>query len=360
MGVYGRSGVWTAALAACAAVLAGIAPATASEPPEIRTHAVNRVPACVTPQRLDAFLRTRNTSLLPKFASIGQWYKTHGEAWRVRWDYAFYQMVLETNYLMFRRGDGSPGDVSARQNNFAGIGATGGGVPGDTFRDVSSGVLGQIQHLVAYSGELVPDPVAPRTREKQEDIVALSRALKRPVTFADLRNRWAADRNYARSIETIAERFREQFCATAAAAGPAPPAAVPQRAVRPTSGLGRTAEVQITVPVPQRVERPVEQSVRRVAIAAPPGALAPAAEAKPAAPVCRVLSASYGGTRTVLIRAEVSGATELTALTVVEGFERSMIDTYVNSRAPGGHSIGTFPTREAAMTRAQEICPAAG
>ena len=117
-------------------------------------------------------------------------------------------MLLETNYLSFKNGSGRPGDVKPKQNNFAGLGTTGGGVPGDSFPDVSTGVMAQIQHLVAYSGERVQSPLAARTREKQDDIVAMSRALKRKVRFDDLTNRWAADRNYAASIEWVAEGYR--------------------------------------------------------------------------------------------------------------------------------------------------------
>ena len=87
-------------------------------------------------------------------------------------------MLLETNYLSYKTGSGRWGDVDPKQNNFAGIGTTGGGVPGDSFPDVSSGVLAQMQHLVAYSGERVANPLAPRTREKQDDIIELSLALR--------------------------------------------------------------------------------------------------------------------------------------------------------------------------------------
>ena len=147
--------------------------------------------------------RTRN--LDPRFRDIARYYKLHGEALRIRWDYAFYQMLLETNYLSYKTGSGRWGDVDPKQNNFAGIGTTGGGVPGDSFQDVSSGVLAQMQHLVAYSGERVAKPLAPRTREKQDDIIELSLALRRPVRFDDLTNRWAVDRNYATSIEWVAD-----------------------------------------------------------------------------------------------------------------------------------------------------------
>ena len=193
-------------------VLGGDALAQAARLPEIRLSQRNVVPACVTPDRLMAFLRQRNGNLDPRFKSIAHYYRQHGEAWRVRWDYAFFQMAIETNFLTYRRPNGKMGDVDPRQNNFAGIGTTGGGVPGDSFPDVSTGVLGQIQHLVVYSGETVGEPVASRTRLKQEHILAISRKLNRPVLFSDLARRWAVDPKYASSIEWVAGRYREQFC----------------------------------------------------------------------------------------------------------------------------------------------------
>ena len=186
--------------------------ARAGELPEIRLSARNAVPACATPDRLMAFLKRRNATLAPQFKTIASHYKKHGERWGVRWDYAFFQMAIETNFLTYRRPDGRMGDVNPKQNNFAGIGTTGGGVPGDSFPDVSTGVLGQIQHLVAYSGEAVSNPVAQRTQLKQQHILEKSRALGRPVRFSDLAKRWAVDPKYGNSIEWVAQKFRTEFC----------------------------------------------------------------------------------------------------------------------------------------------------
>lgn len=199
-------------LAVCVASAIASSSAAHAAPPEIRIHRDNAVPRCVTPERLMTFLRARNPQLDRRFAGIAKWYRQHGEAWRVRWDYAFFQMAIETNYLSYRRPDGRWGDVDPRQNNFAGIGTTGGGVPGDSFPDVSTGVLGQIQHLVAYSGEPLAAPVAPRTQLKQADIIAASRKLGRPVRFSDLARRWAVDPRYGHSIEYVAETFRREHC----------------------------------------------------------------------------------------------------------------------------------------------------
>ena len=198
--------------AALLSVLGGGALAQTANLPEIRLSQRNAVPACVTPDRLMAFLRQRNGKLDPRFQNIAHYYRQHGETWRVRWDYAFFQMAIETNFLTYLRPNGRMGDVDPRQNNFAGIGTTGGGVPGDSFPDVSTGVLGQIQHLVVYSGETVGEPVAPRTRLKQDHILAISRKLNRPVRFSDLARRWAVDPKYASSIEWVASRYRAQYC----------------------------------------------------------------------------------------------------------------------------------------------------
>lgn len=63
----------------------------------------------------------------------------------VRGDMAFAQMMKETNFLKFT------GDVSEAQNNFAGIGATGGGAAGASFPDIRTGIRAVIQHLKAYA-----------------------------------------------------------------------------------------------------------------------------------------------------------------------------------------------------------------
>ena len=63
----------------------------------------------------------------------------------IRADVAFAQAMLETKYLQFG------GDVKIEQFNFAGLGATGNGVPGNSFDNVRIGIRAQIQHLKAYA-----------------------------------------------------------------------------------------------------------------------------------------------------------------------------------------------------------------
>lgn len=241
-----RGPAMTAAGILTIGLVSGVSAASAAPP--IRISATHPVPACATPERLMAFLKTHNNHLDPRFRDIAAWYKKHGEAWRVRWDYAFFQMAIETNFLTYRRPGGRTGDVALKQNNFAGIGTTGGGVPGDSYPDVATGVLAQIQHLVVYSGERVADPVAPRTRLRQGDILAWTQPLskKRPVTFQDLAGKWAADRRYGKSIDAIAARFRDSHCRgqqnVAAAPGPAGPAPGPAVTPAPRATQSRPTD----------------------------------------------------------------------------------------------------------------------
>jgi hypothetical protein len=276
-------------------------------------------------------LLERTRDLNPAFRDIARYYKQHGQALRIRWDYAFYQMLLETNYLSYKTGSGRWGDVDPKQNNFAGIGTTGGGVPGDSFRDVSSGVLGQLQHLIAYSGERVASPLAPRTREKQDDIIELSLALGRPVRFSDLTNRWAKDRNYAISIEFVAERYRRANCTASG------------EPLHPSDD-----DVQ------ERSRRP--RMAALAGSAAPEAArISPAAAPRPTA--CDVYTASYGGRIALLIRSVSGASVNYTVLQVEEELEEPQAHAFIKTHAPNGRTIARFPAPEPAFVRAFELCP---
>ena len=97
---------------------------------------------------LAGFLLSKNPA--PKLNGVtaeklAQLYISEGAAEGVRGDLAFCQSCLETGYWQFK------GDVKSTQNNFAGIGTTGGGVAGHSFPDAQTGIRAQIQHLKAYA-----------------------------------------------------------------------------------------------------------------------------------------------------------------------------------------------------------------
>ena len=438
---------------AIAALTVGLAAGVAhAAPPKIRTDAGNTVPRCVTPKRLMAFIKTRNSNLDPRFADIAATYKRHGEIWRVRWDYAFFQMAVETNFLTYRTGNGRWGDVNPKQNNFAGLGTTGGGVPGDSYPDVNTGVLAQIQHLVVYSGERIDEPVGARTRLKQDDILVTMASKKGRTTFADLARRWAADKHYGASIEWVANNFRQQFCNGADRAEdtePAPAGPVKRVAVvknlAPAANLGGPAEADgepaaatnsapvrtiwaaadagpaasgavapqsaavaasssaaaamperkphapaalvVTEQIIQTGEEPpaaaaataapdvapetASAAQATAAMSEPPRAFAfaagmtntrpPAAAPKVAGASgdCPVTTASYGGKKILLVRSAADADVRFTVLTVLDGFEKSMLDSYLKAHAPGGSSVGEFANKNAAFAKARELCPRA-
>jgi hypothetical protein len=195
------------ALAASAATSA-----SAGDLPVIKASNGNKVPTCATPGRLMAYLKQRNPRLDAKFERIAVEYMRHGETLGLRWDYAFFQMIVETGSLTFT------GDVKPAQNNFAGLGATGRGAPGESFKDVSSGARAHLEHVLMYTGEHVANPVAERTRKVQEWGVLSNwrKTIKGPMSFAHLTQQWApTSPGYARDIEAVGAAFYTNVCKNA-------------------------------------------------------------------------------------------------------------------------------------------------
>jgi len=199
----------------------------ASLPPIIVT-ADNAVPKCVKPDQLMDFVQRTNMhrrtprEIAPRFEHIAALYQSIGQCVSrppdqcvaVRWDYAFFQMLIETNYLTFRAPSGATGGVPASDNNFAGLGATIPGRAGEHFDNVETGVLAHLQHVLMYSTTLIPHPVAKRTRLVQNDVQAIMRRLHRPVTFADLAREWTGvdQSGYARDMHSLAEKYQRLYC----------------------------------------------------------------------------------------------------------------------------------------------------
>ena len=112
----------------------------------------------------------------------------------VRPEVAFAQMCLETGYLQYG------GDVKREQFNFAGIGATGNGAPGNSFADVRTGIRAQVQHLKAYASTegLVNECVDPRYQYVKKGCAP---------TVGDLAGKWATDVNYGNKLVTVMNAF---------------------------------------------------------------------------------------------------------------------------------------------------------
>ena len=244
-----RSGAVLTALA-----LSFIGPAWAgSELPAVKVSESNTVAECATPGRLMAFLKARNPNYDAKFEEIATDYMRHGEELGLRWDYGFFQMLVETGFLSFT------GDVQPDQNNFAGLGTTGGGVKGEKFKDVSSGARAHLEHLAMYSGQKIDNPVAERTKNIQdwEVLTKWQKTIKGPMTFTQLAKQWAPKtRGYASDIQAVADRFMNGLCKSAdpypervaEAHGQKPDAAVKLAAATPAPDA-ETARVDVQKPV---------------------------------------------------------------------------------------------------------------
>lgn len=182
--------------------------------PGLLTSPTNTVPECVTPGRMMAFLKLRNPELDSRFNGIAIDYMREGNRLGLRWDFAFYQMVVETGALSYWRGHRA-GDVKPSQNNFAGLGATGRGVRGESFPDVATGVRAHLEHLMLYAGKPVDNPVAERTRKVREwnVLTAWQQRFNGQITFTDLGAKWApGTKTYAGMLHAVSEHFRSAVC----------------------------------------------------------------------------------------------------------------------------------------------------
>lgn len=137
----------------------------------------------------------------------------------IRPDLAIAQAILETD--CFRYG----GDVVPEQNNYAGIGTTGGGVKGAFFPSPRIGVRAQIQHLLGYAtarlpAETIVDP-------RYQLLKGLPEKFGRCPNWEDLNGKWAVPgEGYAQNILRTLGYIKLAPLAPAATAVAAPAAAL--------------------------------------------------------------------------------------------------------------------------------------
>ena len=118
---------------------------------------------------------------------IVSYYYEEGAREGIRPDVAFAQALKETGF--FRYG----GDVIPEQNNYCGLGTTGGGVKGEFFATPQMGVRAHIQHLLAYSSTRRPfTPII----DPRYDIVRQSYGSRTLGNWQDLNGRWAVPGRY--------------------------------------------------------------------------------------------------------------------------------------------------------------------
>ncbi|MDZ8023812.1 MAG: N-acetylmuramoyl-L-alanine amidase [Nostoc sp. DedQUE11] len=146
--------------------------------------------------QLQLFLRNNNENALAKFPDISKLYREEAGIEGVNYDIAFCQMCVETGFLRFG------GDIKPEQNNFAGLGAIGGGSEAASFPSARIGVRAHVQHLKAYASlePLVQEVVDPRFRFVTRGIAPL---------IDQLSGRWSADLDYGARITAMVKRLYE-------------------------------------------------------------------------------------------------------------------------------------------------------
>jgi N-acetylmuramoyl-L-alanine amidase len=144
---------------------------------------------------LNAWLASKNC---PQYA---EFYLAAGEEFGVRGDMALFQSCLETGWFWNNEG---PFDVKEEQHNYAGLGATGGGVPGDSFLDPLTGIRAQCQDLALRCDTFLPKEsiISPYAKKQYATI-----STRHSKTYEDLSGTWAADKTYHQQIYRIASSF---------------------------------------------------------------------------------------------------------------------------------------------------------
>ena len=160
--------------------------------------------AAATEEQMLSYLLRRNPQ--PKLtgtpAELVHAYYEEAEREGIRPDVALAQAFKETGFFAYG------GDVDWRQNNFCGLGATGGGVRGLSFPDIRTGVRAHIQHLLAYASKDLPtvpivDPRYSHIRTNRPDVYG------RLTRWTDLNGAWAVPgKTYGQEILLIRDAAR--------------------------------------------------------------------------------------------------------------------------------------------------------
>ena len=181
----------------------------------------------------------RKAKLDVTVAELASMFVEEGAREGVRGDLAFAQSIVETGYFGF-----SP-SVPPDTHNYAGIGATGGGIKGTAFPDARTGVRAQVQHLRAYADPSLrsaADLRQPLVDPRFGFLVPNERTVPCWEQFGN--GIWAADpTGYGPRVLAVGQRIAAFPVPKAAAPVPAEPAAPP-----PTEALAApTTEPAVAV-----------------------------------------------------------------------------------------------------------------
>ena len=150
----------------------------------------------LTADQLAAYVLANNPSpqLNCSVKELASYFLSEGRAEGVRGDIAFCQAIHETGFFRFT------GDVKWTQNNYGGLGATGGGEPGLSFDSPRIGARANIQHLKGYGSAAPLNQACVDPRYKY-----ISPKGKAPL-WENLAGTWAADSGYAAKLNSHYQR----------------------------------------------------------------------------------------------------------------------------------------------------------
>ena len=119
----------------------------------------------------------------------------------IRADLAVCQAIKETGFFNYG------GDVVPEQNNYCGLGTTGGGVKGAYFESPRIGIRAQIQHLLGYASDRTP--FYPIVDPRYELLKTFSSKFAQCSTWESLNGNWAVPGvGYGESIVKILDNIK--------------------------------------------------------------------------------------------------------------------------------------------------------
>ena len=144
---------------------------------------------CDTVTLLHKYLKVRLDCSVEELVDL---YWRESEREDIRPDLALAQSIVETGTYAYG------GDVHHNQNNFCGLGTTGGGVKGATFKTPELGVRAHIQHLLAYTQKKRPKTAIVDPRYELAHNIRMERGMV--DTWYGLNGTWAMGSLYCEKI----------------------------------------------------------------------------------------------------------------------------------------------------------------
>ena len=142
-------------------------------------------------------------------------------------------------------------------------------------------------------------------------------------------------------------------------AAPPAEAEADQPEPQPSAKMSPTAAALPAAKTALNAKTQAKEPIRTAALGAgTKPAVTTATDATPAEGLkCRVWTASYGGSRAILIKAAGESIVNYTVLDVNEGTEKREADAYIAAYAKGGKQVGEYQNQTQALDKAFELCP---